>query len=285
VNHQTRFSPDEIAAFEPAEKIGLLATITPEGQPHLSLITTIQAKSSTEMMWGQFTEGLSKQHVKHNPHVAWLILTLDRRLWRGTARYTHASTEGDDYRHFNEKPMFRYNTYFGIHTVHYMDLVGHTGELGLPLGKIVPASVITKLAKGAAAGQPAEPALNPFSIKLFDRLDTLKFLAYIGADGFPHIVPLLQCQAADARTLAFSPLAYGDELDAIPARAPVAVEAMSMQMESVVARGVYEPPRRRRIARLGTVAVDWVYNSMPPKMGQIYPPIPLQAVTDFKFPA
>jgi hypothetical protein len=33
--------------------------------------------------------------------------------------------------------------------------------------------------------------------------------------------------------------------------------------------------------RCGVVEVDWVYNSMPPVPGRIYPPVGLEAVREF----
>ena len=53
-----------MSAFEESAKIGLLATVDPQGLPHVSLITSIQAKSPDALMFGQFSEGLSKQHVE-----------------------------------------------------------------------------------------------------------------------------------------------------------------------------------------------------------------------------
>ncbi|MDP8223147.1 MAG: hypothetical protein P9L99_07300 [Candidatus Lernaella stagnicola] len=277
----TSFSPEEIKTFEPVEKVGLLATINAEGEPHVSLITTLQAKTPTEVIWGQFTEGLSKRHVLDNPHTAFLILTLDRQLWRGRALYRRFAKEGEDYTMMNEKPMFRYNTYFGIHTVHYMDLVDHTGRAALPLARIVPASILTRLAKSGAKTSAADRILNPWSEALINRLDALKFLVAVGDDGFPWIVPLLQCQAADSRRLAFSTFAYNDELKQLKPGATVTVLSLTMQMESVLTRGVFRGFDRHRLVELGTIDIDWVYNSMPPKMGQIYPPVPVETVVDF----
>ena len=40
------FSPEDIKAFEPENKIGLLATKNKDGLPHLTLITTMHANST-----------------------------------------------------------------------------------------------------------------------------------------------------------------------------------------------------------------------------------------------
>ena len=275
------FDERAMTAFEPEAKVGLLATVNPRGLPHLTLITAMQAKTPTEMIWGQFSEGMSKKHVRENPRTGFLIMTLDRSMWRGAAVWTRAVKKGEDYDMFNMKPMFRYNAYFGIHTVHYMDLHHTYGREGLPLGSIILASLMTAAAKSGVKRKGNTTVLNSWAHRLFDRLDSLKFLAYVGDDGFPVIVPLLQCQASDSGRLAFSTCAYTDELRLIPPGKDVAVFGLTMQMEDVLTRGKFLGYRRSRGITLGTVDIEWVYNSMPPTPGQVYPAKPLEAVVDF----
>ncbi|RJO65863.1 MAG: hypothetical protein C4523_15125 [Myxococcales bacterium] len=278
---RTAFDPKDMPTFESTGKVALLATVNPRGLPHVTLIASMQAKTPTQLVWGKFSEGLSKQHVLDNPRTGFLFLTLDKRLWRGTARYTHLAREGEDYAMFNMKPMFRYNTYFGINTVYYMDLLTVDGPARLPMHRIVPAALLTRLAKGAARTSMEARVLKPFAENLFNRMDALKFIATVRPDGFPWIAPLIQCQAADSRRLTFSPLAYGDELAAIPSGAPAAVYALTMGMESVLTRGIFRGFITRRGVRLGTLDLDYVYNSMPPNHGQIYPATPLTPITRF----
>jgi hypothetical protein len=273
------FDGSAIQAFMPAEKIGVVATVNPAGVPHLTLITSIRASHPAQLTLGEFCKGCSKHHIQRNPNVAFLILTMDRRMWRGHARWTHLKTEGPEYESYNDLPMFRYNAYFGINTVHYLDLVDATGPERLPLPSILLSSLLTGTAKGAVRTGTADRILTPFAQKLFNRFGALKFLAWIKDDGFPEIVPILQCRAADSRRLVFSPLAYGRELSRVPTGATVAVFGLTMKMEDVLVRGRYAGATRRRMIRVGTVDIEWVYNSMPPAHGQIYPPVPLAPVT------
>lgn len=275
------FLPKDMEAFLPTTKVGLIATVNPEGFPHITLITTLQAKTPNQLVWGQFTEGLSKKHVLENTKTGFLIMDMERRLWRGTATYDHFVREGEDYEMFNNKPMFRYNSYFGIHTVHYMDLVETAGRESLPLGKIVPASLLTMVSRSAAKTRKGKNVMGSFSQKMFTRVDSIKFLSYVKENGFPIIIPLLQCQAADTRRLVFSPIAYEKELAEIPESAKVAVFAMTFQAEDILVRGDFQGIKRFRGARLGVIDVDYVYNSMPPKHGQVYPPVPFEPVTEF----
>jgi hypothetical protein len=278
---KTSFSAQEMKAFEPAEKIGLVACVNPAGLPHISLITSIMAPRPDQITLGQFCKGLSKQYIQQNPHVAFLIMTMDKKMWRGRAKWTHLKKEGPEYERYNEIPMFRYNTYFGINTVHYLDLVETSARQDLPMPKIILAALLTRLAKAGAGSGVEGRILKPFAKDLFNRLDSLKFMAYVGQEGFPVIVPVIQCQAADSRRLAFSPLAFKDELMQIPKATPVAVFGLTMGMEDVLIRGTFGGYHRTMGLTLGTIDIEWVYNSMPPAHGQIYPEVELKPVREF----
>ena len=275
------FNLEEIKAFEPEAKIGLLATINDVGLPHISLITSIRAKSAEKMMWGQFSRGFSKINVRNNPNTAFYIMTMDRKLWRGSAKWTGSIDEGDDFETFNNQPMFRYNAYFGIHTVHYMDLIETTEKESLPLLKIIASSLLTKISKKAVSKTSDKKIMNSWTQKLFNRLDALKFLSYINESGYPVIIPLLQIQAADSSRLAFNPGTYKSELMKIKAGTDVAVFGLTLDMEDVLVRGTFKGYSRPRGIQLGSIDINWIYNSMPPIPGQIYPETKLQAVTDF----
>ena len=126
--------------------------------------------------------------------------------------------------------------------------------------------------------------MKPFAEALFNKLDSLKFIAYVGSDGFPEIVPVIQCQAADSRRLAFSTGAFGNELKSIPNGTQVAVFCLTMGMEDVLIRGTFQGYSRFQLLKLGIIDIEWVYNSMPPAHGQIYPEVGLKPIVDFLEP-
>jgi hypothetical protein len=277
----TTFSPEEIQALEPALKIGILATVNDDGLPHLTLISSLKANTPSQMTWGQFTEGLSKRFIRARPKVGWLIMTLDKQLWRGKATFTHTAQTGPEFEAYNNVPMFRYNAYFGVHTVYYMDLVGQSGRQALPMGQVVVAAVQTMIARAASRKRASAQVLNLWTRTLLNKLDNLKFLSYVGADGYPLVIPVIQAQAAGAGHILFSTGAYKHDLEAIPPGAAVAVFGMSLDMEDVLMRGELEGIRRVGGIRCGRVQVNWVYNPMPPTPQQIYPHIAVEPVTTF----
>jgi hypothetical protein len=277
----TTFSPQDILSTQPAMKIGLLATVTPTGLPHVTLISSLMACAPQKMAFGQFTEGLSKKYILNNPKTAFLIMSLEKNLWRGKATFTHSTREGVEYDYYNNVPMFRYNAYFGIHTVYYLDLLSHTGEQPLPMNRIIFAAIQTVLARTLSRKPGKETVLNTWTRSFLDKLDNLKFIAWVGEDGYPFIIPAIQAQSLDGQHILFSTSVYSDELKAIPTGADVAVFSMALTMEDVLLRGKYLGMHRLAGIKTGMVKVDWVYNPMPPVQGQIYPPVELQAVEKY----
>ncbi len=275
------FSAEDIKGLSATMKVGILGTVTTEGLPHITLITTLMACSPTGMVWGQFMEGVSKQYIRQNPKAGFLIMGLDKNIWRGRADYTHSVREGKDYDFYNNIPLFRYNSYFGVHTVHYMNLVAHDGKHPLPMTRIITAAIKTMIAKFFSAKREKAVVLNPWSMAFYNKIDNLKFLGYIDTDGYPVIIPLIQAQALDREHMIFSFGAYGEELAQIPAYTPVAIFGMALSMEDVLVRGTYQVAKRVAGIKCGVVQLDFVYNPMPPVPSQIYPDIPVQPVVEF----
>jgi hypothetical protein len=143
------------------------------------------------------------------------------------------------------------------------------------------AALQSMLARSLGRKTRAPAALNPWTQGFLNKLDNLKFLAYVGADGYPVLIPAIQAQSLDAGHVVFSTSVYQGELEAIPAGSSLAVFGMALTMEDVLMRGTFQGLRRMGGARCGVVEVDWVYNSMPPVPGQIYPSQSITSVTKF----
>jgi hypothetical protein len=275
------FSEQDIESFKPEMKIGLIATVNEAGLPHLTLISTVQACSPTEMFWGQFSEGMSKANIRTNPKTGFLIMTLDKNLWRGKAGFTRTTKTGSEYELLNNTPMFRYNAYFGIHTVYYMDLVSQTGKEALPMSSVIQAAVKTMIAKTLAGKGEGADVLNHFTHKLIDKMDNLKFMAYVDTDGYPVIIPVIQAQTAGSDRVIFASSVYSSDLKAIPAGSAATLFCMSFEMQTVLLRGVFKGMRSVGGIECGELIADWVYSPMPPKSEVVYPRQKLEAVTTF----
>lgn len=275
-----QFAEQDIRDLDVELKVGILGTVNEDGLPHLTMISSLRPYAENGLVWGQFTEGLSKQFVHQNPKTGFLIMSLDRQIWRGKACFTHTAKDGPEHENFNNLPMFRYNAYFGIHTVYYMDLVELVGRQDLPMGQVVSAAIRSVIARNLAR-KGKRQIINSWTRGLFNKLDNLKFLSYVGEDGFPVVLPAIQTQVLDGERVLFSLGAYGEELRMIPTGVPLAIFGLSFSMEDVLLRGIYKGVNRVSGMQCGVVEIDWVYNSMPPVPQQIYPPLKVEAITEF----
>lgn len=272
------FTEQDLKDLNVELKVGVLGTVSPQGLPHLTLLSSIQPCAPHTLVWGQFTEGLSKQYVLQNPKTGFVIVSLGKEVWQGKAILREKRKDGPEYDNYNNMKMFRYNAYFGVHTVYYMDLIELHGRQALPMRKVISSAVATILARALGKKHKKTPAMNAWTQALLNKVDNLKFLGYVDQDGYPRVFPVVQLQALDAAHLIFSPGAYGYEIRAIPQGTQVAMLGMSFDMEDVVTRGTYLGIRCVGGIKCGVLQVDWVYNPMPPVPGQVYPSLGLHEV-------
>lgn len=272
-----RFDELDLVNFEPDGKVGLIASVDADGLPHVTLITAMQALDPAHLAFGQFCEGRGKRHIQLRPKVGFAFMSLDKRAWRGTATWTRKADSGPEYELFNKKPMWRYNSYFGMHTIHYLDVESASMAEPIRMGAVVAGALKAAVAGSALRARPALDAMNPWTQGLISALGNLKFAAYVEADGFPRLIPQLAAVAVGPGLVYLPGTEYKAELAAVPDGAVVALYAMSLSMETVLVRG-----RFSRLGAGGVIEIDWVYNSMPPVAERIYPPVDLAAkVTAF----
>jgi hypothetical protein len=253
-------------------KIGVIATMDNFGYPHLTFITSIQGLGEDKMTFGKFCEGLSKKHIESRPDSRFIAISADMRWLRGSMSYIETKNTGEVFDEYNNKPLFRYNSYFGFSKVYFCDLIDISEIQKLPMPQIAIGGVLSR-AKALVSSKSENNALSVISRQLFGQFDGLKFLCWAEDDKLSGIVPIVQATNAGTDRIAFSGVPYG-ELITAPKGAKAAILALNLKMQSVLAKGSLESK--------GLLSIEQVYNSMPPKSRVIYPmekrPI---AVTEF----
>lgn len=278
---ENTFSEEDILLTKPAETVGLAATLNDQGLPHISMITSLQAIGPRSMTAGEFCKGLAKEYMERKRKVGFLIMTLDREFWTGKALWQNKENKGPEFEEYNSLPMFRYNSYFGINTVHYLDLISLTKKAPLPMGAIIASALRTRASLPFVSSKQGESILNPFSVNLINKIDSLIFLSFIDDDGFPIVVPAIQAISHRGNSIIFNASPFSQNLKKLKPGAHAAVFCMNLQMESVMLRGTFRGFKKTIFGRTGLIGLDWVYNSMPPSHGQIYPEVKLEAVKSF----
>jgi len=278
----TGFTPNDIETLAPLEKLGLFATVNLEGLPHITFINSLMPIKKNGLTLGQFIVGNSKRFIQKNPKISFFMLsTHEKKMWTGKALWTHKKSFGPELEAYKNMNMQRYNAYFPINLVHYFDLVKTTGATNLPILKMLIASLLTKYAKSGAKTDLPGAVLTPFAYTLFSSLITFKFISFINEDGFPCLIPFVQCMNSDSRRIVFYPNALKDDKNNLIPGMDMAVFCLKTSLESVLVRGKYVGYKRFRGINLGVININWVYNSMAPNAGQIYPQTELKPVEDF----
>lgn len=242
-------------------KVGVLVTKDESGYPHLSFISSIQAFGDDRLTFGQFSAGLSKRFIVERPDVGFLVLSADKRYLSGTATYTHCANTGPEFDLYNNKPLFRYNSYMGFYRIFYLNLNRITQLKKLPMGAIVLGAVLSRL-KALPRAKSEKQAMPHAAKSLFSKLDSLKFLSWFDENGDAVVIPIVQATSAGTDRIVFSNVPFGKALKAIPVGAKASILCLTLKMESVLVKGVYSR---------GQLDVERVYNSMPPKMEYVYP--------------
>ena len=260
-SYSDRINDASIRMMDCDSKIGVLATEDENGYPHLSFISSIQALGDQTLTFGQFSAGLSKRFIMDRPRVGFLALSADKRYLTGNATYTHSANTGKEFDLYNNKPLFRYNSYMGFYRIFYLNLDRVSAVKPLPMGAIVLGAILSRI-KALFAKKSENNALPYVGQQLFSQLDSLKFLCYYDNTDNAVLIPVVQATSAGSDRITLSGIPYGKTLRQIPENAKVAILCLNLKMESVLVKGRYTN---------GILEIEQVYNSMPPKMEYVYP--------------
>jgi hypothetical protein len=256
-----------LKAFSVSMKVGIVATIDEDDSPHLTILSTLQGKDDKTLIFGKFVEGMSKENIVKRPKAGFLVMNPEKYFWYGKMTYQYLLKEGEDYTMYNNQPLYRYNTYFGINTVYYADLVEISDTDILPMKEIVFNSISVILRKRQFKNI-SPTIMTPWAEKFTSKLDTLKFISFIDEDGYPEIIPIIQAQSIGSNRIVIKNKPFEKRLIKIKPGQKIAIIAFAMSMENILLKGVFSGFNQ---SGFGFLDIQQVYNSMPPVHKYIYP--------------
>jgi hypothetical protein len=276
---QRLITSEDREKFAVSGKIGLVSAISPEGMPHIAFISTIQAKSEDEIIWGEFIVGKTKMYLQQNPKAGFLVLNTEKQWWNGKALETDVKDTGPEFDMLNNAPLFRYNTYFGIGKVHYMKLVDFSGQQNLGMSAIIKGAILGRLVKPwIARKKDSVPKIKGLTAKLLKKIDSLKFISFIDEEGFPVIIPIVQAFMKDQNRIIIPLTAYRNQLSKIKPGSNVAIYVANLELNTVLLQGKLIGFNSTLGLKYGIFDVEKIYNSMPPITGYVYPKEELKTV-------
>jgi hypothetical protein len=266
----------------------LIATINPEGEPHITMISFTMGKTPNQIVWGQFTQGLSKKNVLKNPKQGIFIMNagVPFKFIQAKVKFTHTKKGGEDCEYFSRQPLLRYMTYTNVHTAYYNDIISCTSVRNLGLFGIINGVLVNLIGKNGAKIRNPIKKLEDFGYNLFNGPFNPKYLSYIDSkDGYPIILPVFSIRAPDKSRLIFSVSQFSEELKELKVDSKVAtfaVVAAGLELTNQMVNGTFTGYKKIRGITYGMIEIDKIYNSMLPLSGYIYPEIQkLEKVRNF----
>lgn len=285
---QEEFNEEAKNLTLPEIGLKMVATIDPRGWPHLTMISFNIAKTSSQVVWGQFTEGKSKQYVTETKKQGMFYMTANPpfKFVQAKVEFEHLKHEGEDCERFSRGQMLRYMTYTNVHTCFYNRVIKATGVQDLSMFGIVKGFLAQAISKGGAKADNPEEKLTDFGFSLFNQMTSAKMISYIDPeDGFPVIIPCFQLRAPDKSRLMLPFSHFKEKLERIPLNSHIAaygVVSDNLELTNQMINGRLTEIRRIRGIKCGIIEIDEIYNSMPPLAGIIYPKLDKRPkVTDF----
>ncbi|TXT66187.1 MAG: hypothetical protein BAJALOKI1v1_320021 [Promethearchaeota archaeon] len=275
VQWKNSLSPQAIEFTQPSIMLKMVSTVDDRGWPHITIITSNRAIADDTIVWGAFTEGSSKEHVKKNPKQGILYMTAEMpfKFMQVKVEFEQIKKEGEDLEYFNNTELMRYFTYVRVHTAFYNTVVAATHVRDLPLLGIISGIVKNLVGKSGLRTGLDEKRLNPIGYKLYTAPIAVRAIAYVDpTDGYPIIIPCIPLQAADHNRLVFPVSSNKLDLFQIPEDAKVAVHCMNFDFANQVVKGTFTGIQKSRAIKFGVIEIEEIYNSCPPIYGVIYPP-------------
>ncbi|MHA2296617.1 MAG: hypothetical protein ACXAEU_23525 [Candidatus Hodarchaeales archaeon] len=285
---QDEFSEEAYELTQPEIGLKLITTVDSRGWPHVTMISSNRAKTPTQVVWGQFTEGTSKKNILNNSKQGMFYMNAEMpyKFVQAKVDYEHLKHGGEDCEHFSRGRMFRYLTYVNVHTCYYNNVKAVTSVRGLGLGGIVRGLLTNVIAKGGTKVKNPENKLPVFGQEIFNQMTSVKVISFIDTDGYPVIIPCFGLNAPDRSRLVFPLSQFKEDLEQIPEGAKVAVYVVvseNLELTNMMINGTFTGFDKFRGFKYGIIEIDEIYNSMPPLHGIIYPEIQTRPkVTDFK---
>jgi hypothetical protein len=278
-------SEEAINFTQPDIMLKLVSTVDDRGWPHITMISSNRLIGNNKLVWGQFTEGTSKEYVKKNPKQGIFYMTAEMpfKYLQVKVDFAYTSKEGEDLEFFNKSNLMRYFTYVRVHTAYYNDIKAVSQVKNLPLLGVIMGILKNMIGKGGAKTKLAEKRLNVIGYNLFKAPIAVRVISYIDPkDQYPIMIPCLQLQAADHNRLVFPLTVAKEDLQAIPTNIKVTVFGMNFEFANQVVKGTYTGIKKFRGIKFGVIEIEEIYNGAPPIMGTIYPELETRPkVTEF----
>jgi len=247
-----------------------LATAGPDGRPNIVVCTSLDAADENTLFFGHFLLYKTRENLDRDSRVAVAVMTEDLKVWTMKGRFRKWHTSGPLMDRMNEKEFFRYNAYIRISKVGVIDVEGLEDQVMLSTAGV---AVDLLPARGAAflSYGKGETKIPGRVAEKFARTQALKALSFIGADGFPRILPVFSMWPDRGDHMYFGTSTLGKSSSLLEPGLDVAVNVLTMEPVSYQIKGRLEGSVPCTFGHVRRIKVEQVYSACPPLAGEAIP--------------
>lgn len=241
-----------------------LATVDADGSPNVVPVLTMRAADETTLIFARFMVWKTARNLEATRKATIACIGPSLYIWTVKADFVEFIKQGPYLEEFNETALFRYNAYAGVN------------EVGvLRVKEVLPPKPVrwlkTLMAQRSVAGvatrAAAQDRVGPMPLQVvrqFRKKGALKYIAHVGADGYPIPRPALAMFPVMRKTLALDDIA-GEAMDP---GTRVAASAITKDLIAYQVKGRYEGLKNFNGASLGAIDVEEVFTASPPLPGK-----------------
>ena len=241
-----------------------LATVGAGGEPNVVPVVSIQPWDDETLVFGEYLMQKSRRNLRGNEHVGILVFTEALEAWALRGTFLGFKETGEWFDHVSRSELLRYNAYTGIRAAGGIRVEACSPRIAFGKAAVLAgfahASVAGALLKGGAPARAVMP--RPVAEK-FGRLQAVRAGAFVGADGFPRVWPMLGCLAAGPSRLVVGDVNFPASAEGLAPGTPVAVAVLTFDPIAYQVKGTYTGQH----AGVGVIDLDACYNASPPKVG------------------
>jgi predicted pyridoxine 5'-phosphate oxidase superfamily flavin-nucleotide-binding protein len=246
-----------------------LATVSGEGAPNIVPVLSLEAAGEGTIIFAELMIWKTRRNLEANPRVCVALMTPGLQGWVIRGDFVEFQQTGPHYDHLMALEAFRYNAYAGIRSAGVIRVREVVRAFDMSQTEVLLGAVRARwLARRLGeTGRPGTAVPSQVREK-FARLKGAKFMAYVDADGYPDIVPVLSLRPADERTLVFVDGTAEPALSLLEPGAQVAASVLTFEPLAYQVKGEFLGVRRSLGRPAGVLAINEVYSACPPLPGK-----------------
>jgi hypothetical protein len=193
-----------------------LATRSSDGIPNVvPVVSILPADDQPDtLFFGNFLLRKSIVNLEQNTHVGILVITADLKGWILTGEFIEWQRTGRYVERQMSGSLLRYNAYTGVRNAGIIRVKAVLGSFHISKLQVASDFLTTRIKGLQKQTHTADSRPVPLSVRTeFERMAAVKVMAWIDADGYPRVIPILSLQpvwAADARWRQPSGSQYSD---------------------------------------------------------------------------